>query len=226
MSIGNNFTWGFSGGGWLGGLPDETEAVDRVALKDVVEQYFNATYPAFEPEIVHTPDKDYYLPALKVLIRNKQGFFSPSRVAEWKGGELVAECRSSGVQINVRMFSYFEKYLGIPETTAKPYALLDHKNCECGIYGSVNLEEVREYKYKYKDKDSYYGERPEGETTLCIIEPSVGADVFLCRKGWRASSAFISEVVGESISVEGASQLLSIAWRRSLDIRSVLNESW
>jgi hypothetical protein len=69
-------------------LPDDAEQADRKAIEALVERYMDRRYPAFAPEIVHTPDKDYYLPALKVLVRNEVGLFSPLRGSQWVDGEL------------------------------------------------------------------------------------------------------------------------------------------
>ena len=200
-------------------FPDDAENLDREEIKKMMDQWMSAAYPDFEPQIIHTLDKDYYLPALKVLVRNSAGFFSPSKVAEWVDGELVAECYNVHFRTYYSLDNLWGNAVEI-ERTAQPYVFLDHADCECGIYGSVNLEEIRSYR-DVKSTTNAFTSPPKGKLTLCIIEPSEGADVLVCRKGWRASKAFISEIVGETINVSEASQLLSLAWGRELDVRRV-----
>jgi len=109
--------------------------------------------------------------------------------------------------------------------------------CTCGIYGSVNLEEINKYLYPIDDISTilrlnrYSYPIDDISTTskirnLYLIEPSVGADVIMCPKGWKTSSAFISEIIGETISIDEASSLLSIAWNRKIDVRRVFDENW
>lgn len=212
-------------------FPEDAEKEDKEAIKEMAEALMASKYPPFSPEIVHTFNKDYYLPALKVLERDSKGsFFSPSRTAEWVDNELVAECKSERGGITFQL-------------TVKGYELVDPKpmhkapdeSCDCGIYGSVHMEEVRGYLEKEDVQTKqvmYYGSWQGGppqileekKNVLCIIEPSEDAEVILCRKGWKASKAFISEVVGETISIAEASQLLSMAWQRNIDVRRVFNE--
>lgn len=103
------------------------------------------------------------------------------------------------------------------EEPEPPSAEFPHEGCDCGIYASVNFDEIGSY-LDEDDNDETPGEE-KTKPVLCIIEPKEGADVILSRKGWRAGAAFISEIVGETIDIDAASQLLSIAWHRPIDIQ-------
>lgn len=200
-------------------LPEDAELSDVEDISRIIDQAFDKKYAIFEPQIVSTFDKDYFLPALKVLRIPDEEYVSPSREARWKDMELRAECQG-----------------GHDHESPDP-------ECDCGIYGSVNLDEIFEYiqaerqrvifscssesigytinKFGEVDVVIEKGFRHELPKTfsLCIIEPSPDARVILCRKGWKASHAFISEVIEETISVSDANALLSIAWNRKIDIR-------
>ena len=204
-------------------VPEECEYDDIENLKAYIEEYMNVFYSEFDPEIVNTAHgKEYFLPALKVLDYNDGQYASPSHKEVWKDLELVAECERD----DVSRFGYFGSYIhSVP-----------HEDCDCGIYGSVNLEEI-EYYLKMESPTlilvmhTHLTEEPSNPPNippikkLCIIEPSPDADVILCRKGWKASKAFISEVINETISVYEASELLSIAWKRKIDVGRVFNEN-
>ena len=195
---------------------EDAEKKDIDAISRLIDLYFENTYPEFEPEIVHAQYKDYFLPALKILDWDGQDFYSPQRKTRWGGNELDAKC--------VR---YNEGWNGMG------YQIIAHKkynhsikDCDCGIYGSVNLEEIQDYcittvsgAFIPMDNDPI----PERiiEKKLVLIEPSPNADIILCRKGWKASHAFISEIVGETISIEDTSRLLSIAWHREIDVQEL-----
>lgn len=208
--------------------PEDAEKEDKAEIEALAEALMEEKYPPFAPEIVHTLGKDYYLPALKVLEMNKDSkFFSPSETAEWVDNELVAECRDrSGWPIQVVL-----RYMRTDAPPVDRHKAPD-ESCECGIYGSVNMEEVRAYLEKDDPRHTYSinlyaGPQQileEKKKVLCIIEPAEGAEVIVCRKGWRASKAFISEIVGETISTAEASQLLSVAWQRNVDVRRVFHE--
>lgn len=222
-------TWGSA----PSGFPEDAEEQDKAAIEKFKEEYMQSMYPSFEPEIVSTLQKDYFLPALKVLIRTPKGlFFSPSRVTEWKGGELIAECRSeSSMRVVFPKFTFrltngnIEAYTDETQYELKPIRhIAPDDDCDCGVYGSVNLDEIIEY---MSDGETIRveGTRPRGKLTLCIVEPLPDADVILCRKGWKAGGAFISEIVDETISVVDTSRLLSMTWKREIDIRRLFNEN-
>lgn len=224
--------------------PDDLERQDEQHIQEYIDSYMDAAYPEFEPEVVHRMDssgeiKDYYLPALKALWFDGKDFFSPQKDTKWEGMELAAEC----YQLDL-----FKGYTKSPHSAP-------HDGCDCGIYGSVNIEEVNEWKdfdymaHTHVSKYSHYGvqptmfwidditdpsevvahpsaiEEPEGRMVLCVIEPSVDATVHLARKGWKASNAFISEIIGETISIEDATEILSLAWKRQINVRGVFNEN-
>lgn len=209
---------------------EDIEDIDRQAMRAVVDSYMNRTYPTFEPEMVYAPQKEYFLPALKVLFHHKERLFSPGFDSEWKDMELHAQC--------------------IPGW-AVPNAV-EHdapgEHCNCGIYGSVNLEEIYSYLHLQKKIPRImsrtipiiYGvnyDRPPIsaymqsedvvlEPVLCIVEPCPDAKVILCRKGWRASHVFISEFVENTINLQDASKLLSIAWHRDINLTRLYHEDW
>jgi len=198
---------------------DDMEQRDIAAIEKLIELYFETTYPDFEPEIIHGMDKDYYLPALKVLDWDGESFCSPQRKAKWDKLELVAECERQFIHSS-RLYSVYT-----PSEDAH-----DWESCQCGIYGSINLEEIAdflrsdEYAFCFVNDDK--SEDWHNITKkLVLIEPSPNADVILARKGWRAQSAFISEIVGETISLEEVSRLLSITWHRTIDIRELKYEN-
>jgi hypothetical protein len=97
-----------------------------------------------------------------------------------------------------------------------------HEGCDCGIYGSVNLEEIQDF---LTNEGLTTAVRVEGERILCVIEPVEGVDVVITRKGWKAGAAFISEIVNETMRAEDASSLLSIAWHREIDLRRLKYEN-
>lgn len=240
-------------------LPEDLEMQDIGPLAALIDQYMNEQYGEFEPEIVHTPEKDYYLPALKVLLRDADGVLaSPGYRAVWEGGELAAECHDYKRQVYKRTYralymqfmngstlSFGEDDIKDVEIEEKPHTS-PHEGCDCGIYGTVNLDEIADYLSKFEYRLPGTQKRPEQasrlvfnisispstaaynsetvEAILCLIEPSPGTDVVLSRKGWKAGHAFISEIIGETISLEDASALLSIAWKRNIDIRRLFNE--
>jgi len=119
-------------------------------------------------------------------------------------------------------YSYVEKEEEEEEAPEPPPYSFPHEGCDCGIYGSVNLEEVSKYMVAKEPNNmliTLYDRNPIGERVLCVIEPSEDADVILARKGWRAGAAFVSEIIGETITIDEASTLLSIAWHREIDLR-------
>lgn len=231
---------------------EDLESVDVENIHKLLDNYFETRCPVFEPEIVYGLDKEYFLPALKVLKYKEGKFSSPSLDVEWVDGELQAKCESRyGVRLgNPR---YVRKADGTSELQfdniseeRRHDAPTD--NCDCGIYGSVNLDEIKEYlgiQYPHNMWMAYpqqigiisdyendfpsevqsYRKEPVIRNVLCIIEPSPDAKVIMCRKGWKASHAFISEIIGQTITQSEASQLLSIAWKREIDIRRLEYEN-
>jgi hypothetical protein len=216
-------------------LPEDWEVSDMPDIKALADQHYDKLYPPFEPDVICTPAKDYYLPALKVLKRSGGRYFSPQKESEWKDMELVARCeKDSGPWLGGRM-----KYVQLPngcidivvdgdvDYVHPPKHEAPDSECDCGIYGSVNMDELLGY-FQPSGAEVYARmvlgrydtdhSRNEG-VALCIIEPSPDAKVILCRKGWKASKAFISEIVDETMSTDDASTLLSIAWHRPMNIR-------
>lgn len=204
---------------------DDLEQSDIEAIEKLIKLYFENAYPEFESEIVHGMDKDYFLPALKVLDFDGEFFYSPQRKARWERLELVAKCERVG-----RQFSHSSILYSVYAPSEDAH---NWESCQCGIYGSVNLEEISDFLREYisgmifqsiepgRGTEPYY----EPVKKLVIIEPSPDADVILCRKGWRAQAAFISEIVGETITFEEASRLLSIAWHRTIDVTELNYEN-
>ena len=194
-------------------FPEDAEEMDKMhiereyihfvpfgsqAASAYIESAMDTLYPPFEPEIIYSASgKEYFMPALKVLEYYDGRFYSPTFGNLWSEDmELNAVCDDGRIHPS------------------------PNSGCACGIYGSVNLDEINRYLYPI---DILTISRIR---SLYLIEPGVGADVIMCRKGWKASSAFISEIVGETISIDEASSLLSIAWNRKLDIRRVFDENW
>jgi hypothetical protein len=215
-------------------LPEDWEVSDMPDIKALADQHYDKLYPPFEPDVICTPTKDYYLPALKVLKRSGGRYFSPQKESEWKDMELVARCeQDSGPWLGGRM-----KYVQLPngdidivavgteEYPSLPRHEAPDSECDCGIYGSVNMDELFGY-FQPSGAEFYarmvlgrYDAHPRDTgVALCIIEPSPDAKVILCRKGWKASKAFISEIVDKTISIDDASNLISIAWHRPMNIR-------
>lgn len=225
MKYTHNFTTSASPSGHVVTLSmEDLELSDMERVRDAIESMMDTLYPPFEPEIVHAPDKDYFLPALKVLVYMDGKYFSPQQQAEWKDMELEAECIQSPWHFG-RPKMVGNDIVGFE--TPVPHSA-PKEDCDCGIYGSVNLEEASSYLVdsmstlrgrRIADYDSV--SEPIVCKKLCIIEPSPGAKVIVCRKGWKASGAFISEIVNETISCAEASNLLSIAWNREIDITKI-----
>lgn len=217
---------------------EDLEQCDLYHIRESFESAMDSLYPPFEPEIVHAVDKDYFLPALKVLVYQDDKYFSPQQQAWWKDMELEAGCAPSPWNFGAPITKALPNgQIEVTFDTPTPHAA-PKEDCDCGIYGSVNLEEVHTYLMEgvpvqmQRQVNQLQGHwiasygtldgepvEPVIRRKLCIIEPSPGAKVILCRKGWKASGAFISEIVGETISPEEASNLLSIAWNRKIDIR-------
>jgi hypothetical protein len=181
----------------------------------MVKNYFDTMYPEFEPEVISTFEKQYYLPALKILKKIDGEYFSPGYTAKWTNGELVAECKRQ-----YPTWSYSFSNNGAIEERIIEESIIHqapYPGCDCGIYGSVNLDEVFGYRSLYIHENIDF--------SLCIIEPYPDSSTLISRKGWKTSHAFISEIVGETISIEDARQLLSMAWNRSVDVRKCYNEN-
>lgn len=197
---------------------DATLSMDE--LMGMLTDYFDEHYPEPQKEIYHSFDgqtmeqKDYYLPALKVLILNGKGeYVSPIYQATWEDCELMATHQSSD--------SFPFPSAGIMHSVIES----DMGRCNCGIYASVNLSEIKTY-YQAEQHTAaftfgmnpYYGQE---DRRVCIIEPMSDAVVWTARKGWKSNHVFISEVIGETISFEDASTLLSMVWQRPLDVSTL-----
>jgi hypothetical protein len=217
-------------------IPEDAEVEDIRSLRQMIDEQFDRMYPRFEPEVIHTLDKDYFLPALKVLGFRDGKFFSPSRFSEWEDMELKATCRID---------EFFQRgWLPVHEP---PF-----QDCDCGIYGSVNLDEINEYilheRQNSRETEDVYGffqdfevvddgitakftprvvrkPLPKRSYALCIVEPYPDAEYHLTRKGWKTSRAFISEIIGETMDISTASALLSMAWHRELNLRRLTHEN-
>jgi len=207
-------------------LPDDAETRDYEEVRKHIDRIMDDVYPPFDPQVLTALSpagiKEYFLPALKVLVYRDGKYFSPQRGAEWKDMELEAYCQSTNIKVT------------FDGATIEPTGhIAPHEGCDCGIYGSVNIEEIAEWLFKPSEqqrrymtmgdwdwKEGTYIESKivveEPRNVLCIVEPYPGATVHLCRKGWKASKAFISEIVWETISEEGARSLLENAWQREI----------
>ena len=215
-------------------LIEDMEKSDAEKISKSLNEMMDSLYPPFEPEILtNISGKEYYLPALKVLEKDYLGqYYSPSKRNRWNNMELTAKCAHRDIN-----FYYY-----ISESNQEPHDAPD-ENCDCGIYGSVNLEEVESYlvpgerifglpspqifqqTYRQPFTQVIDTEYKSPKRVLCIIEPSPDAKVILCRKGWKASKVFISEIIPDTMSIDEASAILSMGWHRELDIRRIYNEN-
>lgn len=189
---------------------------------EMITKYFDSQYPVplarpFTSFNGFTMEqKDYFLPGLKVLNLDSDGvFWSPVYAVPWTDNELSADHHPHPAQPQLLGSQYhpdIRSTMGV---------------CNCGIYASVNLTELRSY---FMMEDAYA--RNHGMDTrftrrdrkLCIIEPSSEAIVWQARKGWKSDKAFISEVVGETISIPDAAELLSMVWQRRLDLSTLFSQ--
>lgn len=202
-------------------VPEDLEADDREDIFRYIESYMSGKYPEPSLEIFSTFDKQYWLPALKVLDKTPECLVSPGYTAKWINGELRAECMA------VRNIATLIYGNGLFETKydKRPKHDAPEETCNCGIYGSVNLEEIALYYSDFLPRNSNFP-LPIASKTLCIIEPFPDAKTIICRKGWKTSHAFISEIIGETMSLREASNLLSMVWNRKIDIERMLHENW
>lgn len=200
-------------------VPSQT-AADKIL--EAAEAYMDQRYPLPQDRVFTSfnsfefTQKDFYLPALKVFNYENGEFYSPSRFAHWKNKELKAE------HIEIGRINYDDKKYEM----AKSQRLVHHVSatCDCGIYGSVNMEELELYFHAdpFSSPIMLDPRYDPNARKLCIVEPSNNADVFIARKGWKASKVFISEIVGETISAENASDMLSMVWQRSLAVSKII----
>lgn len=236
-------------GPFLISMPDEMEEIDRIAFTEhfrdfehapeafknefvglsnsdiiakveiMAEAFMNYRYPKPRDQVFTSfhaatfTHKDFYLPALKVLNFKDGEFYSPARTAKWKNLELKAE--HLVVDMDLGKGKYFV-------TKAQMKHKVDMV-CDCGIYGSVNVEELGTY-YHYTRDTGMIQMDPnftKADRRLVIVEPSNDAGVFLARKGWKATRAFISEIVGDTMSIQDASEMLSMVWQRRIDVNQV-----
>lgn len=203
-------------------------------LMDTLTNYFDERYPLPEPEVFASvrmptnynvfsptaPDKympveqkDYYLPGLKVLNLDSDGnYWSPMYPVQWFDNEMVAQ-------------HIDHRYPNSPVNSLWHDIQADAmQSCDCGIYASVNMSELSNYLNSSQLSAAVIGmDRRFGVEArrLCIIEPASNATVWLARKGWKATKAFISEIVGETISPTDAAELMSMVWKRPLDLRTL-----
>lgn len=200
---------------FVAGLDDRATAEK---IQNMAERYMDEVYPMPLDRVVTSfhastfQHKDYYLPALKVLNLRDGVFYSPARTAAWKNNELIA----NHLEVEENDPTTRKYVVNVPKRRPHKPSL----ECDCGIYGSVNTEEIGIY-LNYDGDHSMVMMDPNfsmSERRLVLIEPSNKADVFIARKGWKASKAFISEIVGETISFPDASELLSMVWQRPVDV--------
>lgn len=201
-------------------IMDEAGAIHRI--QELIEEFLNKRYPepqykpvaSFHSDTFET--KDYYLPALKVFNTRDGEFYSPARTVHWKNLELRAEHIEIGEMS--RLSNRYDTYKYKGDKRHKV-----NEVCDCGIYGSVNTEELNIYLHAQGDQAPIMLDHTFDpmQRALCIIEPANRASVFVARKGWKTSKAFISEVVNETISIAQASTLLSMVWNRKVDVAKV-----
>jgi hypothetical protein len=169
--------------------------------------------------------KDYFMPALKVMHMDETGkLWSPVYPVSWPDDHMVGRhvvLESANVFDNLEHyhmdFHTCQEYHGLSNTP--------REDCDCGIYGGVNLEELQEYFWAPPGGGRLFNmDKKFSQSTrrLCIIEPDQDSFIYPARKGWKADSAFISEIVGDTMSVKDASELLSIVWNRRLDVSRVM----
>ncbi len=187
----------------------------------MVEEYLDNHYPEPQTEPFYSfngftmEEKHYFLPGLKVLHQDSDGeFWSPIYPVKWEDGTMTARHYAhSGNAAEIRVL---KEHGDISQ---------DMKGCYCGVYASCNMEELHEYMHITGEQqqafgmDSRFG--PEYRK-LCIIEPLSDATVWMARKGWKSNDAFISEVIGETMEPAVASNLLSMVWKRPIDVNSIL----
>ena len=217
---------------WMTNHLNEIEDVDTIALidqfktwkpemtmtagelLDVIRAYLDHRYlPPVEEQFssfnaTTMEQKDYFLPGLKVLNVDEHGtYWSPSYPVPWNDGELLADHLHKGIFD----FSPEQHHKSIADAM---------QTCDCGIYASVNMNELSMYLTAQfaMGMDGRFG---ISDRRLCMIEPFSDATVWTARKGWKASKAFISEVIGETISIRDASALLSMVWQRPIDINEI-----
>lgn len=190
----------------------------------MVKHYFDTAYPIPTPEMFSSfsaqamEQKDYFLPGLKVLNWNSLDgtLWSPVYHVPWTNNELMAD--------HVRRGGALGAFMGSGDHTMIEQAM---GTCDCGIYSSVNMSELWQYLSLPDSQAQAMGMdfrfRKE-DRRLCIIEPFSNATVWMARKGWKASKAFISEIVGDTISVQDASELMSMVWQRPLDLTQLYRE--
>ncbi len=216
---------------WLERCFNEVEAEDAQGIRErlIAQRDYTFTIPVFSimaesyldekyPGPSQTPflsfngytmeEKHYYMPTLKVLNRDSDGmYWSPVYTVPWVNDELLANHED-----NMLGWSWSHDSHSIEEAMGM---------CDCGIYGSINLNEL--HSYYVAEQNALNGDHKftRDDHRLCIIEPYSDATVWVSRKGWKASKAFISEVVGETISVPDASTLLSMVWSTPLDLSTI-----
>lgn len=188
-------------------------------LHKMIEEFMDKKYPTPLKRVVPSfnamtmETKEYFLPALKVLNEDDLGqLWSPAFPSVWEKNELVATHMSYGNRI-VAMYDTLH-----PNTDL----LTAMKTCHCGIYASVNMEELGHY-IRLDGSNNIMGwslddRFDSSHRRLCIVEPFSDAYLFMARKGWKASHVYVSEIVGETISADDASTLLSMVWHRPIDI--------
>lgn len=206
-------------------IPDDLEKDDKEDIGRYIDSYMSYKYPKPSLEIFSTFEKQYWLPALKVLEKGPDGIMiSPKYKENWVDGELVAECKSDSMWGPGLLYTTLNaSNYAVVETTRieGPKHEAPHEACECGIYGSVNIDEILMYCNTGISQSLGNNYRFPEDKALCIIEPYPDAKTIICRKGWKTSHAFISEIVYETISWQDASHLLSMVWNRNIDIRRI-----
>lgn len=174
--------------------------IEAFEIRTAVLQLKSKTSPILiDTGYVHTAQKTYWMPALKILEVRADRYFSPCLGFEWKNNELKAHCDKSAA-------SLFATYGN--RTHDAPY-----EGCSCGIYASTSLAVLAPYAYDL-------------DYVLCIIEPFPNTKVIQGEDGWRCGHAFISETLtglDASMSPEDGAAILSIAWNIPFPIKDFIN---
>lgn len=200
---------------------DQSLSVDEIV--GMINAFMGGRYPepnsqvfsSFNPQDM--TQKDYYLPALKVLNEDEQGMlWSPAFRVPWVDDVLDATHIPYG-------FSMTPGVSIMPDDvhlTDRRRNIDYMSSCTCGIYATVNLDELVNYMFLEPSNGAWLLDSrfDSSRRRLCIVEPDQHASVYIARKGWKASRVFVSEIVGKTIGIFAASNLLSMVWNRKVDL--------
>jgi hypothetical protein len=156
------------------------------------------TYAPPSEQIISAWHKDYYLPALKVLSVLEDGIMrSPLQTGKWTDNELESRCPKT-------------EALLFPEKTY-PHTF---DECSCGVYATARDTQILPLLYP-DDFSIWFFAYAQAPRVVVIVEPSPDAEVDLHTEGWRATKAFISEILtgpDATMSPKDAHLLLSQVW--------------